>query len=529
MAQSYEKITNTLNFSVSLNPTSAFPLDARSMFGSYEAAVIAAASAENAGSANTVYYIGQQLTVFENGIVSTYLIQPDKTLKAVGAEVIGDNKSVVIGNAGSIGLKSFGVNYYAYHGADNIIPSGNYLYPDTMPEGVENAYIKISDIWYVYKDSAWALAENNPITTAYYELVEGWKEGLEPKVIKSSDATGFELAWYEPSSTTVEGLNSSIAVMQTTIDTLSKQVVDNKSELIETINSALDDASTAISGLNSNIKENSDKINKIDGDVNTEGSVRNIVAAAIAGIIENPDDTMNSINELVTWTQDHAEDALELSNNVTANSTAIKAIESLLGTKLPDGAVATNVIDYISELVNSEKQRALNAEKNLDDRLKDIENVSDQLKSAAFKEASEFATSEQGAKADTAVQTVVSSSTNGNIVVDGQEVKAYELEKASVNKLGGIIPDGTSISVDAEGKASVAAVHYSKVTGLNTALEENKNSAVNESKKYTEDNAVLITDITTADNMPSSVEAASDGKVISEKIFLDALTWHEGM
>ena len=46
---SYTDITNTLNFSVSFKPTSAFPLDARSMFGSYAAAAAAAATAVNAG------------------------------------------------------------------------------------------------------------------------------------------------------------------------------------------------------------------------------------------------------------------------------------------------------------------------------------------------------------------------------------------------------------------------------------------------------------------------------------------------
>jgi hypothetical protein len=48
-----------LNFSISLNPTSAFPLDARSYFESLTAATAAAASAKPAGSAESVYYYGQ--------------------------------------------------------------------------------------------------------------------------------------------------------------------------------------------------------------------------------------------------------------------------------------------------------------------------------------------------------------------------------------------------------------------------------------------------------------------------------------
>lgn len=64
-----------LNFSVSLNPTSAFPLDARCHFTSLEAAQIAAAQAGEVGSTNTVYYFGQRLLVTENEVDTWYTIE----------------------------------------------------------------------------------------------------------------------------------------------------------------------------------------------------------------------------------------------------------------------------------------------------------------------------------------------------------------------------------------------------------------------------------------------------------------------
>ena len=73
-----------LNFSVSFNPTSAFPLDARCYFESLSQAQAAAATAEEAGSTNTVYYIGQKLLVVADGEATWYTIQPDKTLLADG-------------------------------------------------------------------------------------------------------------------------------------------------------------------------------------------------------------------------------------------------------------------------------------------------------------------------------------------------------------------------------------------------------------------------------------------------------------
>ena len=69
-----------LNFSVSFNPTSAFPLDARSYFESYAKAEAAARIAEAAGSTNSIYYYGQTVAVVENGMANFYIIQPDKTL-----------------------------------------------------------------------------------------------------------------------------------------------------------------------------------------------------------------------------------------------------------------------------------------------------------------------------------------------------------------------------------------------------------------------------------------------------------------
>lgn len=71
---------------VAFNPTSAFPLDARTYFESLEAARVAAAVAVEVGSTDNVYYFGQTLTVVEDGAASFYIIQPDGTLKAVGSD-----------------------------------------------------------------------------------------------------------------------------------------------------------------------------------------------------------------------------------------------------------------------------------------------------------------------------------------------------------------------------------------------------------------------------------------------------------
>lgn len=83
MAMNFAK----LDFAVSFNPATAFPLDARTYFESLSAAEAAANSAVDAGSSDGIYYIGQTLTVVEGDAASFYIIQPDKTLKAVGSKI----------------------------------------------------------------------------------------------------------------------------------------------------------------------------------------------------------------------------------------------------------------------------------------------------------------------------------------------------------------------------------------------------------------------------------------------------------
>ena len=101
-----------LNFSVSFNPTSAFPIDARSYFESYNDAVAAAASAVPAGSADSIYYYGQTLVVVENNKASFYIIQPDNTLS--GLEGASGNSSISVNpeifeydTSGNLSLKGF--------------------------------------------------------------------------------------------------------------------------------------------------------------------------------------------------------------------------------------------------------------------------------------------------------------------------------------------------------------------------------------------------------------------------------------
>lgn len=96
-----------LNFAVSFNPQTAFPLDARYYFPSLTAAEAAAAGAVEVGSSNGTYFYGENVCVVTESSADLYIIQPDKTLKAVGSVVLGDDKSIEIVD-GKVTLKGFG-------------------------------------------------------------------------------------------------------------------------------------------------------------------------------------------------------------------------------------------------------------------------------------------------------------------------------------------------------------------------------------------------------------------------------------
>lgn len=73
-------------------PTAAFPLDGRTYFESFEQAQSAALLAEQQGSKNTIFYFGMKLVVFENDIVTEYVIIKDPE---TGKGVLKEMKSAV--------------------------------------------------------------------------------------------------------------------------------------------------------------------------------------------------------------------------------------------------------------------------------------------------------------------------------------------------------------------------------------------------------------------------------------------------
>lgn len=153
MALNYGK----LNRSAAFNPTYAFPLDSRSYFESYDAAVAAAATAKEVGSGLSQYYFGQTLSVVDltAGTANFYQIQPNGTLSKVVAGESGSSEITIDPNIftktedGKLTLVGYGeaaVGTHLAKGSDGTVtwstPTDSYTKSETdqkILEGIAKA------------------------------------------------------------------------------------------------------------------------------------------------------------------------------------------------------------------------------------------------------------------------------------------------------------------------------------------------------------------------------------------------------
>lgn len=149
-----------MTFDKSFSRSNGQPLDSTEVFYSYDAAVTYAAG--------EVAYVGQKIVVVESvdevTTVTHYSIEPDNTLKELGTTPVGDDKSIVVAEDGTISLK--GVTELTF--------------TETNSEGKEVAI------------------NYQPLMT---------KDGI---------------VWVRPSATTVEGLASEIEGLKTRLGALEK-------------------------------------------------------------------------------------------------------------------------------------------------------------------------------------------------------------------------------------------------------------------------------------------------------------------
>lgn len=386
-----------LGFPLNFRRGNPNPLDNSSVWASL-------AAAQNYAANDPVAYVGQILTVVDhvNGIATVYSIQDEAgTLKKVGSSLVGDESTVTVAEDGTISL--YGV-------------SG-------------------------------------------LELTRTEADGSTTKINYQPLLVDGKLTWVEPSTTTVEGLAAEIeglkarlsaaeAVIGDAENGIAKDVADNAAAiaavdnkigtveegktLVQMITEATYD-DTALAGRVTAIEEDyltsADKTaleTKMANDIATAKTETIAAIMGEAGI----DAKYDTLKEIADWILSDTTSSAELVTRVSniesdylkgADKTALQgeidALETLVGT-LPEGAVSTNVVAYIQEVV-------------------DGLNIGDYAKAS-------------------------------DLIALTARVKALEDIGAEKNVIASV--DAESFTVDTERKLSLNDVPMVKVTGLSDAL-----------------------------------------------------------
>lgn len=228
-------------------------------------------------------------------------------------------------------------------------------------------------------------------------------------------------------NTAVSGLDTRVSAVET--NKLDKSIYDSKVEALEkadtdNLKAAKDYADAEIAKLNSatvaaQVEANKQAIEVLNGDANVENSVKYIAAAEVAKIINDNDNTsINTLEEIAAWIADHPE-------SVAAINKEISDVKALVGTT----AVSTQITDAVNTLavtdtaVTGEYVSAVSQENGIVKvtraklpaactltsgsangtvAFNSVDVAVKGLKSAAYTEASAYASAAQGAKADAA-------------------------------------------------------------------------------------------------------------------------------
>lgn len=187
-----KKDFNASSLPISFSRGNPIPLDKSAVWYDFEALT-------NYAAQSAVAYVGQVVAYVNetDNTAKAYIIADTAgTLTEVGAATLGDDKTITLKD-GTLALKNWGKEYYRW--------------VDAVGEEGQEGYV-------AGHHEKQAVDAEHP-----------WIAGLEPKAIAGTDGT-FELAWYQPSTTTVEGLSSTVSTIRTAVDEINAALGNAETE-----------------------------------------------------------------------------------------------------------------------------------------------------------------------------------------------------------------------------------------------------------------------------------------------------------
>ena len=255
----------------------------------------------------------------------------------------------------------------------------------------------------------------------------------------------------------------------------AKTYTDEEIAKVSTAASDLTDRVTAVEGKAS---ANETAIGVLNGDETTVGSVKKTVADAVAKIVADAPESFDTLKEISDWISGHADDAAAMNSAIQTNSSAITALQTLIGS-LPEGVTATDVVGYIQEAVAAEKARAEGIESGLDTRLTAVESAIGETGSIA--DAIATAKSEAIASAKTYTDTEVKK-VDDKAVANAAAIEAINAAdtgilaqaKAYTDTLanGAVAANTAAIAAINNADTGIAATAKNYADSLNTAMSE---------------------------------------------------------
>ena len=201
-----QKEFNYMAFPQSFSRGNPIPLDKSSLWFSME-------EMSNYSKTDATAYVGQILTLVneaDNSATAYIISNSAGDLVEVGAATLGDNKTITLDENGVLSLKNWGKEYYRW--------------VDAVGEEGQEGYVAAHH-------EKQLVDETHP-----------WIAGLEPKSVAGTDGT-FEIAWYQPSTTTVEDLSSAVNSLQTSVETI-QQTIGGVDTVVDRANTAAENAQT---------------------------------------------------------------------------------------------------------------------------------------------------------------------------------------------------------------------------------------------------------------------------------------------